>query len=348
MKRAVTFIFVVFIFAGSVFSMPQSEQILTKQTVEKIIEHRLDIFELLYKHRIYNYTFSFLHDYYVYNKPAHEWPNAETIKQYYNETINMEIPEKLREYFIANNFENNAFTQYVTSYQILDILNAEKQYMADEDVLNKILQIKELFNTRDIMLIYRYHDKFTWFSSGEGERLRNINFIEIVEPGDLSLDDNFMNNYIKMMADFSVLDEKIDSVGAYTTLIMYCTGYLTADNYHRPHNNIQKMIQQVFNSEESDEVTELFNRYNIENGFHKFVIAGTIAQILIYEKLFLGELPELEEYIKNDWDYWIDHNEIDFYLENVNNLLQSFNDRDIILIRPYVDPIVEIILEDIK
>jgi hypothetical protein len=176
MKRTVSFVFVVFVFIGYVFSAPQFEQILTKQTIEKIIEHRLDIFELLYKHRIYNYTFSFLRDYYGYSKPAHEWPDVETIKQRYNETINMEIPGKLREYFIANNLEDNAFTQYVTSYQILDILNAEKQYMEDEDVLNKILQIKELFNTQDIMLIYRYHDKFTWFSYEESVRLHNIHY----------------------------------------------------------------------------------------------------------------------------------------------------------------------------
>jgi hypothetical protein len=349
MKKAFSSIFIVFIFVDSVFSMPQSEQILTKQTVEKIIEHRLDIFELLYKHRIYNYTFSPLSDYYVYNKPAHEWPDAETIKYYYNETISMEIPEKLHEYFNINNFENNAFAQYVTSYYILDILNAEKQYMSDENILNKILQIKALFNTQDIMLVYRYQDNFTRFSYEESERLQNIHFINIVEPGDLTLDDNFMNNYIKMAVDFSNLDEEIDSVDSYNILIMYCNGYLMENQNYRPYDDyVQKMIQQVFNSEESEEVTQLFNKYNIENGFHKFVIASTIVQILIYEKLFLRELPELEDYIKNDLGYWINYDKIEPYLKNVNNLLQSFNDRDIRLIRQYMDGIVENILEGIK
>jgi hypothetical protein len=158
-----------------------------------------------------------------------------------------------------------------------------------------------------------------------------------------------MNNYIKMTTDFSDLDDELDSVNTYTILIMYCTGYLTEKHYHSPYDDyIQKMIQQVFNSEESDEVTQLFNKYNIENGFHKFVIASAIVQILIYEKLFLGELPELEEYLKNDFDYWIDYDQIDLYLENVKDLLQSFNDRDIRLIRPYMGLIVERIVEDIK
>jgi hypothetical protein len=103
MKRIVLFIFIIFIFVGYAFSETQYEQTLTKQTVEKIIYHRLDIFELLYKHRIYDFTFSFLRDHYVYNKPAHEWPDTETIRNNYNEAINMEITEKLREYSINNN-----------------------------------------------------------------------------------------------------------------------------------------------------------------------------------------------------------------------------------------------------
>jgi hypothetical protein len=196
------------------------------------------------------------------------------------------------------------------------------------------------------MLIYRYHDKFTQFSSADEGRLRNINFIEIVEPGDLSIDDNFMNNYIKMADDFSDLDEEIDSVNTYNILIMYCNGYLMENQNYGPYDDyVQKMIQQVFNSEESDAVTQLFEKYDIENGFHKFVIASTIVQILIYEKLFLRELPELEEYLKNDLGYWIDYDKIDPYLENTRNLLRSFNDRDIRLIRPYMDLIVEKMLE---
>jgi hypothetical protein len=343
MKRLVSFIFLAFILVGYVFSIPQFNQILTRQTIEKIIEHRLDIFELLYKHRIYNFTFSFLQDYYVHNKPVHEWPDTETVEYYYNETINMEIPEKLREYFNNNHFENNAFAQYVTSYYILDILYAEKQYMEDENVLNKILRIKELFNTQDIMMVYRYHDSFIRYSYEESERLSNIDFIEIVEPGNLELDENFMNNYIKMESDFSELDDGIDCVDAYNTLMIYCHGYLTEkQNYSSYDDYIQKMIQQVFNSEESDAVTQLFNKYNIRNGFHKFVVASTIVQILIYEKLFLRELPELEEYI------WIDYDEIDTYLENVKNLLQLFNDKDIRLIRQYMDSIVETTFENIK
>jgi hypothetical protein len=259
MKRAVLFIFVALIFVRHIFAEPQLEQVLTRQTIEKIIEHRLDIFELLYKSRIYNYTFSFLQDYYIHNKPAHEWPNVETIKHYYNEAIN------------------------------------------------------------------------------------------IVEPGDLSLDDNFMNNYIKMAEDFSDLDEEIDSVDTYNILIMYCNGYLMENQNYGPYNDfVQEMIQQVFNSEESDVVTQLFNKYNIENAFHKFVIASTIVQILIYEKLFLRELPEIEEYIKNDLGYWIDYDTIDPYLKNVKDLLQSFNDRDIKLVRSYMDLIVERTLEDVK
>jgi hypothetical protein len=346
MKRALLFVFAAFILAGYVFSMPQFEQVLTGQTVEKIIEHRLDIFELLYRHRIYNFTFSFLRDYYVYNKPAYEWPDRETIKYCYNEAVNMEIPEELREYFGNNHFERNAFTQYVTSYYILDILYAEKQYMEDEEVLHKILQIKELFNTRDIMLVYRYQDRFGRYSYEESERLSNIDFIEMVKPGYLGIDENFMNNYIKMESDFSGLDGKIDCVVAYYTLRMYCNSYLFDNRNSSPYDDyIQKMIRQVFNSEEPDEVTRLFDKYNIENGFHKFVIAGTIVHILFCEKLFLGELPKVEKYFEDNFDYRIDHDEIDLYLENVKNLLQSFNDRDIRLIRQYMDSIVETILD---
>jgi hypothetical protein len=345
MKKIVSLIFVIFIFVDYVFPEPQFKQILTKQTVEKIIEHRLDIFELLYKNRIYNFTFSFLNDYYVYNKPAHEWPDIETVKRSYNETINMEIPEELCEYFNGNYFENNAFIQYVTSYYILDILYAEKQYMEDENVLNKILKIKELFNTQDIMLVYRYQDKFIRYSYEEDERLRNIHNIKIVEPGNLDLDDNFMNNYIKMASDFSELDGEIDCVDSYNSLIMYCNGYLIDNQNYIPYDDfIQEMIQQVFNSEKSDVVTKLFNKYNIENGFHKFVMASTIVQILLYEKLFLRGLPELEKYLKENFDYWINYDEIDPYLENVKNLLRSFNDRDIRLIRQYMDLIAETML----
>jgi hypothetical protein len=59
----------------------------------------------------------------------------------------------------------------------------------------------------------------------------------------------------------------------------------------------------------------MFNKYSIENCFHKFIIASTIVHILIHEKLFLRELPELEEYIKNDFGYWINYDEIDPYLK---------------------------------
>jgi hypothetical protein len=348
MKKTVSFLFIAFLFGGLVFPVTH-EQTLTRQTVEKIIGHRLDIFELLYMHRIYNYKFSFIGDYYIYNKPTHDWPDVETIKNYYNEAINMEAPEKLHEYFNNNGFENNAFLQYVTSYCILDILYAERRYMENEAILNKILQIKELFNIQDIMLVYRYWDKFMWYSNRESERLSNIHFIKIVEPGDLSLDDNFMNNYIKMAVDFSGLDGEIDSVDTYNILMMYCNSYLTENHNHRPYDDhIQNMVQQVFNSEESDLVTRLFNKYNFENGFHKFVIAGTIVQILIYEKLFLGELPELEEYIKNNSDHWIDYDKIGLYLENVKELLRSFNDSDIRLIRRYMDLIAGKIVEAVK
>jgi hypothetical protein len=77
------------------------------------------------------------------------------------------------------------------------MLYAEKQYMKCEDVLNKILQIKGLFNTQDIMLVYRCQDMFIRYPPEEDERLCNIHFIEIVESENLDIDDKFMNNYIK-------------------------------------------------------------------------------------------------------------------------------------------------------
>jgi hypothetical protein len=157
-----------------------------------------------------------------------------------------------------------------------------------------------------------------------------------------------MENYLKMLNDFTELDMEIDSVRLYYLLRLYCNQYLT-DDYQPDSGYIRKIIQQVFNAEESDEVKRLFSKYTIENGFHKFLIADTIIEILIVEKLFLRELPELEAFIENNpADTWVDYDEKDIYLENARNLLQSFDDRDIELIRRHIDLIVESAMEDVE
>lgn len=361
MKRLVFIIFMEFVLIGCVTL--RDRQVLSEGTVEKIIEHRLDIFELAYQARIYNYTFSFLDDYRIYdNKPSHEWPDIKTVKTLYNERISMEIPEKLREYFIRNNFGKDAFVQYITLGFIWDILLAKKQYTRflerseifenrDDyiNVLNKIAQYESIFNRHDVVLVENYLDRLSTYSSGEIERLNNIYFTIIREPGDISIDDYFMRQYIKMLYDFEELNDDIDFVDSYHILMMYCNGYLYEKYHNRPNNGyILNMVQQVFNSEESEEVTQMFNKYNTENAAHKFVITGAIVQILTIKKMFLGELPQLAQYLENDLDIWIDYNDIDPYLKNVNDLLQSFDNETIQIIGNYMDSIVEVIMEGIK
>ncbi|MDR1106980.1 MAG: hypothetical protein LBL44_11540 [Treponema sp.] len=152
-----------------------------------------------------------------------------------------------------------------------------------------------------------------------------------------------MENYIVIQNKFLSLGQEIEYVDAYITLLMSCNGCLTQEYYRGTYNDdIKIYIQQVFDSEESDLVIQLFDDYNIENGFYKFVIASTIVQILIYENMFLGKYPEMVAYVNDINDsYIINDNKFHIYLENVNNLLRSFNDNDIALVRKYTDTILQ-------
>jgi hypothetical protein len=159
----------------------------------------------------------------------------------------MEIPEKLREYFTKNNFEKNAFIQYITLGFIWDILLAKRQYMhflkENEifensenytNILNKIAQYESIFNRHDVVLIENYLDRLSVYSSDERERLNNIVFTIIRESGDIAIDDYFMKQYIKMLYDYKELSDDLDFVGTYYILMEYCNGYLYEKYHSKP------------------------------------------------------------------------------------------------------------------
>jgi hypothetical protein len=174
------------------------------------------------------------------------------------------------------------------------------------------------------------------------------------QPFGQTLDKAIMDNFVEIQEKFLGLGTEIEYVDVYISLLMSCNSYLMYPDYNDPYNDdIRIFIQQVFDSGEFDPegstlVTQLFNTYNIENGFYKFVIAGTIAQILIFENVVLGKYPELLAYINKISDYHIDANDFDRCLNNVNNLLRSFNKRDVELLRKYMDLIMQGVILSIK
>lgn len=172
-------IFFIIIFSFNILAViysQQFEQTLTKQTVERIIEHNLDIFKLLYSNNI-DHSFQFLRDFVIYERPSPEWPDVDTIKNYYKEAINMKIPKKVNDFFIINKFEENAFIQYITCCFILEIIRVEKfyfdkikntdNYIDYKIIIDKLMQIEGLFNLHDLILIYRYYDQFLQFTLGD-------------------------------------------------------------------------------------------------------------------------------------------------------------------------------------
>jgi hypothetical protein len=68
--------------------------------------------------------------------------------------------------------------------------------------------------------------------------------------------------------------------------------------------------------------------------FMAFIFVGHVFSEPQQEQV-LRELPELEEYLKNDLGYWIDYDEIDPYLENVLNLTWSKKSSIMVLWRMY-------------
>lgn len=144
----------------------QAKQTLTRQTIEKIIEYNTEIFKLLYRNHFKDYQFEFLVKYSPFDRPSYEWPDTSAVKDYYDEAVNREIPEEASSFFKNNNFEENAFIQYVTCYFILEIVSAERFYahgieikpdeIDKKNIMDKLEQYEGLFDPQDIILIREY------------------------------------------------------------------------------------------------------------------------------------------------------------------------------------------------
>ena len=176
MKKFYIILFLSSIILNNIYSQ-QIKQTLTIQTIERIIKYNLDIFELLYDEGINDYSFRFLQDYVIFDKPSYKWPDISAIKDYYNKAIIMETPQKVRDFFINNEFEENAFIQYVTCCFILEIIRIEKFYSEreknnvnniDYKIINeKLFHYERLFDSQDVELIYRYFDQFIQYTLGD-------------------------------------------------------------------------------------------------------------------------------------------------------------------------------------
>jgi hypothetical protein len=176
MKKAILILFIIFFISVNIYSQ-QVNRSLTRQTVEKIIEHNIEIFKLLHDNHIYDYTFQFLRHYIIYSEPSTEWPNKKVIANYYSKIICADISEEISYFFVQNGFEEDAFIQFVTCYFIIEIIRAEKFFfdkvkkrvntIDDANKINKIFGLSEIFNVEDLLLVYKYYDQFLLFSLGD-------------------------------------------------------------------------------------------------------------------------------------------------------------------------------------
>ena len=163
------------------------------------------------------------------------------------------------------------------------------------------------------------------------------------QPFEQTLDNAIMEDFGEMQNRFFALGDGVEYVYRFEWLLGDINTYLSRGPYSFDiRESIDRTIDpgiEKYDPEGSYLVMQLFSELDIENGFYQFTIASVIVQILIFENVFLGKNPELHAHLNSINDY-IAEDEFESRLDNLTELLRSFNNLDIKLVRQHMNTIL--------